>query len=94
MSMFRIKQILKEKSIKVVDLATTIGIQQTNLSSIINGRSNPSLDMLQKIADALNVPIKELFADEGIDGYIKIKGIVHEIHSWADIDRLLEQREE
>ena len=59
MSILRIKEILKEKGIYQKDLSEKIGVAEISLSRSING--NPSLDTLQKIADALNVPISELF---------------------------------
>ena len=59
MSNLRIKEILKEKGIYQKDLSEKIGVAEISLSRSING--NPSLDTLQKIADALNVPISELF---------------------------------
>ena len=57
----RIKDVLKEKKVTVVSLAGMIGITQPNMSNIVNGKSMPSLETLEKIADALDVPITELF---------------------------------
>lgn len=55
----RIKEVIKEKGLTIQSLADTMGINRVNLSSSING--NPTVETLQKIADALNVPISELF---------------------------------
>lgn len=57
----RIKDVLKEKKMTVVSLAGVIGITQPNMSNIVNGKSTPSLETLEKIASALNVPVTELF---------------------------------
>ncbi len=57
----RIKDVLKEKKVTVVSLAGMIGITQPNMSNIVNGKSAPSLETLDKIADALRVPVTELF---------------------------------
>lgn len=57
----RIKDVIKEKKVTVVALAGTIGITQPNMSNIVNGKSMPSLETLEKIANALNVPVTELF---------------------------------
>lgn len=62
MSELRIKEVCKEKGVKVMDLSTMIGVSQTNTSNIINGKVNPSLETLEKIASALNVPMWQLFA--------------------------------
>jgi transcriptional regulator with XRE-family HTH domain len=38
-----------------------IGIAQPSMSNIVNGKSMPSLETLEKIATALEVPFTELF---------------------------------
>lgn len=55
----RVKEVCKEKSITITQLAEILGIKQESLSRAING--NPTLDTLQKIATALNVPVSALF---------------------------------
>ena len=60
MAELRIKEVCKEKGVKVMDLSTMIGVSQTNTSNIINGKVNPSLETLEKIARALKVRITEL----------------------------------
>lgn len=57
----RIKEVIKEKKFTVVALAGAIGITQPNMSNIVNGKSTPSLETLEKIATALGVEIVELF---------------------------------
>ena len=57
----RIKDVLKEKKVTVVSLAGMIRITQPNMSNIVNGKSTPSLETLEKIANALEVDITELF---------------------------------
>lgn len=58
--MLRVKEIAKEKKLSIADVAKRMGIQAPALSRIING-SNTTTDTLQKIADALEVSISELF---------------------------------
>ncbi len=55
----RVKEVCKEKGITITQLAEILGIKQESLSRAING--NPTLDTLQKIANALNVPVSALF---------------------------------
>jgi transcriptional regulator with XRE-family HTH domain len=55
----RIKEVIKEKGYTVNSLAEKMDINRVGLSRHING--NPSVEVLQKIADALNVNIVELF---------------------------------
>jgi Predicted transcriptional regulators len=57
----KIKEILKEKGIAVKDLAVMIDLAAPNVSNLINGKSKPSIEVFEKIADALNVPITALF---------------------------------
>ena len=57
----RIKEVAKGKKISISALASMVGITQPNLSNIANNKSSPSLETLEKIAIALNVPITELF---------------------------------
>lgn len=57
----RIKELCKEQGMSMELLANAVGIHRVSLSLISSGKMNPTLDTLQKIADALNVPITELF---------------------------------
>jgi len=57
----RIKEVLKEKGLTAVWLASQIEITQPSMSGIMNGKIKPSLDTLERIALALNIPITELF---------------------------------
>lgn len=58
--MTRIKDILKEKGLSVNELADRLGISRQALSKQIQGKM--LVDTAQKIADALNVPLWQLFA--------------------------------
>lgn len=59
-----IKDIAKEKGITLNEIAEKVGITQPSISRIVNGRMNPTLDTLEKIADSLGVGITELFKRE------------------------------
>ena len=92
MAELRIKEVCKEKGVKVMDLSTMIGVSQTNTSNIINGKVNPSLETLEKIASALNVSITELFEEPtNINGYIELDGTIHKVTSKEDIKKLAEK---
>lgn len=56
---FRIKEIAKEKGISIKAMASRMGIGLSALSQSIDG--NPTAERLQQIADALDVPIADLF---------------------------------
>ena len=61
----RVKEVCKEKGVTVTSIAEHLGIKQESLSRAING--NPTIETLEKIANALNVPISELFEQPGTD---------------------------
>lgn len=55
----RILELSKERGLTQKELAEMIGLSPVGLSKSING--NPTKETLQKIADALEVHISELF---------------------------------
>ncbi|WP_200756009.1 helix-turn-helix domain-containing protein [Coprobacter secundus] len=55
----RIKEVIKEKGTTITELADKMGINRVNLSNMING--NPTVETLNKIADAIGCPVTELF---------------------------------
>ena len=57
----RIKELRKSRNITQEELVEIIGSDTNNLSRIENGKKFMSADKLAKIANALNVDIKELF---------------------------------
>lgn len=77
---FRLKEILKEKGLTISGFANMVGITQANMSNIVNLKSSPTLDTLNRISEALNIPVTELFRkDEDIEIYVKYKGKMHKI---------------
>jgi len=63
----RIKNVIKEKGFTGVWLASQVGITRPNMSNIVSGKSKPSLDTLERIAQSLDVPITELFEQPASD---------------------------
>lgn len=55
----RIKELIKEKGYTQQQLAEKMGITRVGLTQLVNGK--PSYPTLEKIAEALNVEIWELF---------------------------------
>ncbi len=87
----RIKEIIKVKGTSVQDLAERMGISRVGLSQHING--NPSVEVLERIASALEVDIADLFepSKDGLIGIIRYNGKSYEINSISDIEKLLEE---
>lgn len=55
----RIKEVLKEKGISVIQLSEKLGVTRSACYQYING--NPTAECLERIALALDVEIGELF---------------------------------
>ena len=92
--MLKIKETAKQKGVSINELADRIGISRITLHSQMNG--NPTIDTLNKIANALNVPITELFESPNTEetiGIIRHNGKNYEINSIEDIKKLLEDIE-
>ena len=56
----RIKTIRKEKGMTQVDLGYACDIEKQNMYRIEKGNTNPSILLLKKIAEKLEVDVKEL----------------------------------
>lgn len=87
----KIKDIVKEKGTTMSEVAEKIGTKQAALSRAISDDGNPTLSLLKRTAEALGVPITELFENDGVVGFIKAKGHTYEINSISDIEKLLEE---
>lgn len=92
--MLRVAELCKEKGITQQTLAKKLGIQYQSLYAALNG--NPKMDTLEKIAEALNVSVVELFSPvekTDILGFIRVKNILHEVKSIEEIKKLIEDYE-
>jgi transcriptional regulator with XRE-family HTH domain len=85
----RLKDILRQRKQSISSFAASAGITQANMSNIVNGKNSPSLDTLQKIAEALDIPIYDLFISNDVSGFIKYQGDIKEIRSMKDIEDIL-----
>ena len=59
----RLKEIMDSKGMKSVELATRLGVTKQTISNMLNGRVMPSLETINKIADILEVPMWQIFAN-------------------------------
>jgi putative transcriptional regulator len=58
--MNRIKEVLEEKGIKQVWLAEKLGKSYNMVNGYVQNRQQPRLEVLNDIAEILNVDVKEL----------------------------------
>lgn len=63
----RIKYLRKIKKLSQEDLALEAGINKNYLSDLERGERNPTLKILEKIAQALGINLQELF--KGIETF-------------------------
>lgn len=82
-----IKREMKNKNILAKNLATLTGITPTYLSYILNNkRKNPSMDILNKIATALNVSVDTFFDSDGENSEQKERNYSLSIKEQEQID--------
>lgn len=85
-----VKRLCKEQGKQLKDLAASMEIDPASLNRAMYG--NARLDTIEKIAKALGVSIKSLFEqtdDDAIEGYIKIRGKIHQFYNREELDKIL-----
>jgi len=60
----KIKHFRTAKNLSQKELATSIGMDQAQYSRMESGKVEPTVSSLEKIADALDVSVAELFSEE------------------------------
>ena len=63
----KIEEIRKERSIRQEDFAKSMGVSRQTISSLENGRYNPSITLAYKIAKYFGMTIEEVFVFEDED---------------------------
>lgn len=63
----RIEEIRKERGIRQEDFAKSMGVSRQTISSLENGRYNPSITLAYKIAKYFEMTIEEVFIFEEED---------------------------
>ena len=63
----RIEEIRKEKGIRQEEFAKVLGVSRQTISSLENGRYNPSIILAYKIAKYFDMTIEEVFIVEESD---------------------------
>ena len=60
----RIEEIRKERGVRQEELAKALGVSRQTISSLENGRYNPSILLAYKIARYFDMTIEEVFCFE------------------------------
>ena len=69
------------------DIEKRTGLLRCYLSRVENGHTVPSLETLQKIAGALDLPLSQFFADEGVRDVPGVTLSQEEIHFLTQVQR-------
>ena len=92
-NMLKVQEICKERGMTMQDLAKKMGVTYQALYAAVSG--NPTIGKLGEIAKTLGVNIVDLFEgnsqDSEVNGYVKVKGTLYEVHSFEDLRKLLKQ---
>ena len=84
----RIKEIREARNIKQVELAEMIDMEATNLSKLEKGVHLPKEDNLNKIVNALNVDIKDLFDFGHLKTKEELLNEINEIFEQASVEEI------
>jgi transcriptional regulator with XRE-family HTH domain len=83
-----VRRICKEQKIQLKELAASMGVDPAALTRALGG--NCRLDTIQKMAQALGVPLKSLFEPaDGVEGYIRIGTQIYHFNSRKELSNLL-----
>lgn len=63
----KIEEIRKERGIRQEDFAKAMGVSRQTISSLENGRYNPSIMLAYKIAKYFDMTIEEVFVFEEVN---------------------------
>lgn len=66
-----IREIIKEKGIKISFVIQKTGLSTAGFYAIANGDSVPNLQTARKISKVLNKPLDEVFPDESFNNQIQ-----------------------
>lgn len=83
---------MERRGLHITALADRAGIARPAVSRFLAGNvKNPTLDTLDNIAKALDVPTRELFPPyhSDIKGYIEVDEEVMIVKSRADLERII-----
>jgi len=79
----RIKEIRKARGLTQEQLAEMIDVEQKHVSRIESGKNFPSIDLLEKMAAALNVPLMGFFdflhLEEEDEGIVNLEAMLMEL---------------
>ena len=89
---YNVKELLKVREMQQKELAEKMGVAASFLSNALTG--NPTIETLQKMASALDVPVSVLLRERDyITGFVEVSGKGYRIDKWEDIRALISRHE-
>lgn len=61
MAKILIRQVIKEKELKINRIIPFLSISRSTFYNILNGSKSPTIDELEEIAGVMDVPIESLY---------------------------------
>ncbi|GAB5400154.1 MAG: hypothetical protein Aureis2KO_17390 [Aureisphaera sp.] len=93
MEYLNIKECIKNKGIGYKELGEIVGLTKTSIARIAAGKQTPNFVTLAKIANALDVEVKELFKSteehKRINGFIEFDGNIYPVKNITDLNKLI-----
>lgn len=96
MELLRLKELLSESGINGKILADKTGVSQNTISNIVNGKNFPKPELLLKIAEVLDVDVREMFnctknatGKSHVTGYLEYGGEIHKITDVKSLEAML-----
>ena len=77
-----LEELRKEKGLKQEELADILKVSRQTISSLENGRYNPSIILAFKIAEYFNKKIEEIFIYEGEERWTLKKSKLPTLFYW------------
>ena len=94
----RIKDLMDSKGITLKNLATLCHISEMTIRRILTTSYNPTIDTIEKIAEALEVDVVNILekericrANKSIDGFVDYGGVVTRIKTFRQLEALYER---
>jgi transcriptional regulator with XRE-family HTH domain len=93
MELLRLKELLADKGMSGKILAEKVDVSQNTVSNIVSGKNFPKPELLLKIAEVLDVDVRDLFnstkdrtGNPLINGYLEFNGEIHKIDSVENLE--------
>lgn len=90
----RIDKILEEKGMSVAELGRLINVSRSSIHNTIT-KDNPTIDTLERIAEALKVPITDLFnissENNDLTALVDHRGRLYKASNIEELQKIIEE---